>query len=267
VANEFGSKSIGTQEWYDFIGTLSAVVPYVHLGGLNATRALVEMCDLDAESYVLDVGCGTGNTACLIAQNYNSRVMGIDLSEVMIAQAEKRVQQMELAGQVQFQVANIFQLPFEENLFDVAIAESVLTPLAGDKIQAMQELVRVIRAGGLIGINESTIDTAAPAELVTLMEEHPAIHGYFTPDKLRDLLESVGLKVTQMTKGDLPDSQSALKELGFMGFLSFMVKAYPKVLLKLLRDPRFRRASKVDDRMTRLGKAYMAYYLVVGQKP
>jgi hypothetical protein len=49
--------------------------------------------------------------------------------------------------------------------------------------------------------------------------------------------------------------------------LSFMIRVYPKILLKLLHDARFRKASSIDDRITKQGKQYMGYTLIVGQKP
>jgi cyclopropane fatty-acyl-phospholipid synthase-like methyltransferase len=41
---------------------------YFHLGSLKATRELVELCQLDRDKYVLEIGCGTGKTACYIAK-------------------------------------------------------------------------------------------------------------------------------------------------------------------------------------------------------
>ena len=88
--NDIGGKPVGTREWYDFVADLSDVVPIMHLGGRAATRRLLEMCRLDASSRVLDVGCGAGNTACDIAEQYGSRVQGIDISEAMTVKAEER---------------------------------------------------------------------------------------------------------------------------------------------------------------------------------
>jgi cyclopropane fatty-acyl-phospholipid synthase-like methyltransferase len=41
---------------------------HFHLGGFEATRELVELCHMDKDKYVLDVGCASGKTACCIAQ-------------------------------------------------------------------------------------------------------------------------------------------------------------------------------------------------------
>jgi ubiquinone/menaquinone biosynthesis C-methylase UbiE len=264
---ETSQKPVGTGEWYDFIGQLADALPGLHLGGQDATQALLDMCQLDATSRVLDVGCGSGNTACLIAEQYGSRVQGIDISEVMIAKAEERARRQGLRDTVEFRVGDVFQLPFEDDWFDVVIVESVLTPLPGDKKQALAEMVRVLRPGGRMGVNESTVDPSAPPEFLALFAEHPAIYGYFTPQTLRSLFEESGLQVTHMTEAKNVDTPSALKEMGLRGLLSFMMRVYPKILLKLLRDARFRKAGSIDDQITKQGKQYMGYALIVGQKP
>jgi SAM-dependent methyltransferase len=268
--NEKGEPSarpVGIREWYDFIGQLSGVLPGLHLGGEEATRTLLEMCRLETTSYVLDVGCGSGYTACLIAERYGSWVQGIDLSEVMIARAEERARQRGVSDRVEFRVADVFDLPFEDDSFDVAIVESVLTPLPGDKGQAVGEMVRVIRPDGLIAVNESTFDPSGPPELLALFDEHPAIYGTFTPDTLRDLFEGAGLDVMWMTAVRNAEAPSVLKAMGLRGLISFMVRVYPKILLKLLRDARFRKAGAIDDQITKRGKPYMGYALIVGRKP
>jgi ubiquinone/menaquinone biosynthesis C-methylase UbiE len=157
------SKPIGTREWYDFVGQLADTIPGIHMGGQDATRTLLEMCKIDATKRILDVGCGAGHTACLIAEQYGTHVYGIDISEVMIAKANERAGRMGLTDRVEFRTADAYQLPFDDGQFDVVLIESVLTPLPGDKLLALQEMTRVLRPGGLIGANETTVDPAAPA--------------------------------------------------------------------------------------------------------
>lgn len=260
-------KPIGTREWYDFVGQLADALPGMHMGGQDATQTLLDLCSLDATSRVLDVGCGGGNTACLIAKQYGSHVQGIDISEVMITKARERVRQEGLADTVKFQVADTFALPFEDDSFDVIIVESVFTPLPGDKGQALGEMVRVVRPGGMIATNESTVDPAAPKEWLALLDEHPAMYGYFTPETLRAMFEESGLDIVEMIVAQYVSTPQAFKEMGLRNMLSFMFRAYPKILLQMLRDARIRQAGKIDDQLTKRGKEYMGYVLIVGQKP
>ena len=58
----------------------------------------------------------------------------------------------------------------------------------------------------------------------------------------------------------------ALKGMGLPGVLSFMIRAYPKILLQLLRDARIREAGRIHNQITKRTKEYMGYVLIVGQK-
>ena len=52
-----------------------------HMGGLATTQELAGLCHVGAGTYVLDVGCGVGATACYLVKQYDCRVMGVDLRE------------------------------------------------------------------------------------------------------------------------------------------------------------------------------------------
>jgi hypothetical protein len=63
------------------------------------------------------------------------------------------------------------------------------------------------------------------------------------------------------------EAPNALQQFGCGGLLSFVFRVYPKILRKLPRDACFRRASKIDDEVTKRGKEHMGYTLIVGEKP
>ena len=267
MSSDLEKERIGVVEWYDFIANLSDVLPGLHLGGKKATMDLLEMCSLGPETLVLDVGCGAGVTACAIAKVYGSTVTGIDISEVMILKAKEKARKQHVEDKVEFRVADAFNLPFDDNHYDVAIFESVLTPLPGNKTEPLKEVMRVIRPGGLIGANESVFFLSAPVELFEIADKHPAVHGIFTPQKLKDLFEEVNLQIIEMSEVRSSEAPSATREMGLFTILSFMITDYWKVLVKLLTDPRFRKARDIDDRITKTIKEHGGYVLIVGQKP
>jgi ubiquinone/menaquinone biosynthesis C-methylase UbiE len=261
------SKPISTREWYDFVGQLADTLPGIHMGGLEATHKLLVMCNINQHKKILDVGCGAGYTACQIAEQYGARVIGIDLSAVMIDKANQRAQKMRVTDQVEFRKADAYHLPFKDNHFDIVLIESVLTPLSGDKSQAMQEMIRVVQPGGLIGANESTLDPDSPPELLDAMAKHPATYGYFTAQTLRELFEAVGLQRIQMEVTKNVETPSPMKEMGCSGMVIFLFRTYPKIVLTLLRDTRFREASRIDNQITKRSKENLSYTLIVGQVP
>jgi ubiquinone/menaquinone biosynthesis C-methylase UbiE len=95
------------------------------MGGLGATKELIEVCHIDKNSYVLEVGCGAGLTAYYMAKEYGCKLIAIDISEEMIKRAEERAKRKGVEGKVEFKVADAQALPFEDDLFDAVIGESV----------------------------------------------------------------------------------------------------------------------------------------------
>jgi len=260
-------KPVGTRDWYDFIGLLADMIPGIQMGGREATYTLLDMCGVDETKRILDVGCGGGYTACLIAEKYGAHVDGIDISEVMISKAQQRAGRRGVADLVGFRTADAYKIPFDDQSFDVVLVESVLVPLPGDKLQAIREMMRVLRPGGLIGANESTVDSEAPPEMVETFSHHPATYGTLTPDTLRNLFERAGLLGIQIGESWNIETPSPLQGMGCGGLISFMFRVYPKIVFKLLSDSRLREASRIDNQITKGGKEYMGYALITGRKP
>ena len=77
----------------------------------------------------------------------------------------------------------------------------------------------------------------------------------------------MGLQEIRMIEAKSVDTPSPLKGMGLRGLLSFMIRTYPKIIFTLLRDARFRDASRIDSQITKAGKQYMGYALIVGKKP
>jgi ubiquinone/menaquinone biosynthesis C-methylase UbiE len=102
---------------------------------------------------VLDVGCGVGATACYLAKEFGCRVTGVDLRESMVEAARERARREGVSEQVTVRPADAQDLPFADETFDVVLCESVAT-FVEDRQQVADELVRVVKAGGCVGLNE-----------------------------------------------------------------------------------------------------------------
>jgi arsenite methyltransferase len=163
-----------------------------HMGGLEATRELVEACHIDENSYVLDVGCGVGITACYLAGEYGCKVVGVDLSERMVERSRKRAERKNVGDRVEFRVGDAGDLPFEDGVFDAVICESVVA-FPGDKRKVVGEYVRVTKAGGYVGMNEVSWMETPPPELVEYMSHALGQVEFLNPEGWRNLLEDAGL--------------------------------------------------------------------------
>ena len=164
-----------------------------HIGGLKATRELIELCHIDKGKYVLDVGCGVGMTPCYIAKRLGCRVVGVDISERMIDRSKERAKREGVEDRVEFRVADAQNLPFEDAIFDAVIGESV-TAFVEDKQRTVSEYVRVTKPRGYVGLNEANwIKAPLPTELVEYMSRTMGAKPE-TSDGWKELLEGSGLR-------------------------------------------------------------------------
>ncbi len=75
---------------------------------------------------LLDCGCGHGTITTGLAEVVASgRVVGIDLDEKRIVAARKHAGERGV-NDVDFQIANVYQLPFPDDFFDVAFESQIL---------------------------------------------------------------------------------------------------------------------------------------------
>jgi demethylmenaquinone methyltransferase / 2-methoxy-6-polyprenyl-1,4-benzoquinol methylase len=97
---------------------------------------------------VLDLGCGTGKLAALLADR--CRVVGVDVSREMLRLARGRTVPIGLLVQ-----CSAFHLPFRDQAFDAAMSGFVLRNLE-DLGATFDELARVVRPGGSIALVDLT---------------------------------------------------------------------------------------------------------------
>jgi SAM-dependent methyltransferase len=107
---------------------------------------------------VLDVGCGTGADVVEIARivGTDGRVVGVDVSESLIAEARTRWAESGLP--VEFQVGDAHGLEFDDASFDACRTERMLMHVP-DERQAIAEMVRVTRPGGRVAAFDFDWDT------------------------------------------------------------------------------------------------------------
>ena len=94
---------------------------------------------------VLECGCGDGNITSILTNI--TRVWAFDISEEMLRVALNNVKKYGREDNFTSQKADLLNLPFEGESFDVALGFFILHHV-GDVKQAGEELQRIIRPGG-----------------------------------------------------------------------------------------------------------------------
>jgi SAM-dependent methyltransferase len=105
---------------------------------------LADFAGVSGGQRVLDVGCGPGAlTAELVRRLSPSDVTAVDPSEPFVEAARER------NPGVDVQRAAAEQLPFDDGVFDVSLAQLVVHFMA-DPVAGLSEMARVTRAGGVV---------------------------------------------------------------------------------------------------------------------
>lgn len=142
-------SSIAECEVFEFMANYMGLT-VIHPGGLKATKKLIDSMEINSKTKVLDIACGKGSTAFYLAEKYGCQVVGIDISEELIHEANETCAKKGLTRRVKFLVGNAMDLPFDDNQFDAAISQGILVFVV-DKIKTINEASRVIKNGGKAG--------------------------------------------------------------------------------------------------------------------
>lgn len=112
-------------------------------------RVLLEAMALRPGQSALEVGCGPGSDLFDLADIVapGGRLVGLDASEIMLAEARRRAEARGAAAR--FAQGDVEALPFGDGTFDACRAARLLVHLA-DPARAIAEMARVVRPGGRV---------------------------------------------------------------------------------------------------------------------
>lgn len=106
-------------------------------------------------STVLDLGCGTGIFTQEMARQVGPQgiVHAVDIQSEMLDKASSRIRGAGLDGRVRFHHSGAYRLPLDSESVDIAILITTIAEIP-NRLLALEELRRVIRPGGRLGISE-----------------------------------------------------------------------------------------------------------------
>jgi ubiquinone/menaquinone biosynthesis C-methylase UbiE len=152
---------------------------------------LLEAAQPVAGDQVLDVGCGTGHRAVLLASRVK-QVTGFDLTPAMLEQARRLQSEAGLANLTWMQ-GDATALPFDEGDFTLVLSQAMFHH-AADPAATLREMRRVCVAGGRIAVSDLTPPAAkSPAFDAIEMLRDPSHAHALTLDALRTLGADLGL--------------------------------------------------------------------------
>jgi ubiquinone/menaquinone biosynthesis C-methylase UbiE len=233
-----------------------------HMGGHRASELLYSLCHVSEAESVLEIGCGIGVGPVYLARHFRGQVTATDVSEKMLEWARKRAARERLSHRIRFQQADVQALPFEDESFDVVIVESVLS-FVQDKRRALDEIIRVTRTGGYIGVNDSYWLESAPEEGQIDFQLGAEI---LTRQQWKELWSGLPLEGKDILEQQLTIKQETKDRFKWVG-IPYILAAWGRLIKLLWRNPKAR--ASIRSQMNAPVGLYrsMGYGLFVGRKP
>lgn len=130
-----------------------APVDHFHARGFLATVELADRLPIRAGQHVLDIGCGLGGPARYIANRFQCRVSGVDITEAFVEASNKLTALLQMQDQVTIGLGDGHQLPFPDSHFDGAYAQHVTMNVV-DRHRFFAEAFRVLKPGAFFALTE-----------------------------------------------------------------------------------------------------------------
>ena len=163
----------------DFVERLHLVwgLGFLSPGGPDEVRDIVRGLALDG-ARVLDIGCGTGGPAIVLAKETGANLVAIDVEEQLLERATRLARREGVADRIEFRLVEPGPLPFDEASFDVVFSKDSLIHIA-DKAGLYNGILRVLKPGGRFAASDWLSGENA-AEDPAFREYMGAVHLDFT---------------------------------------------------------------------------------------
>jgi ubiquinone/menaquinone biosynthesis C-methylase UbiE len=176
----FGQWFLSTKTWVRYVLT-EAIKDFKYLLGDQVPPV----------NRILDIGCGHGASLTLLEQYFKPKIIvGADIDNILLNNAESAADLCQCEIQLQHETVN--NLSFADESFDMIFCHQLIHHVS-NQTTALQELFRVLAAGGVILISESCRPFIT-SWLVRLLFRHP-MESQKTADEYIELIRSIGFQI------------------------------------------------------------------------
>lgn len=230
-----------------------------HIGGAEATGAVLDRLEIKAGDTLLDMGSGIGGPARQAARRLGCQVVGVDLTPAFVETARTLSRMCGMEDSVRFEVGSVTSLPLDEASMDGAMMLHVGMNVP-DKPGLMREARRVVRPDRRFVVYDvMRLGTGAP-EFPVPWAESPDGSALEEARTYREAAEGAGLLLEEEV-----DRRDAA--LGFFERIQSLAAAggAPRLGLHTLLGPTVR--EKTANMMTAIRGGVIAPVLMVFRTP
>jgi SAM-dependent methyltransferase len=170
-----------------------------------------QLLRLEATSSVLEVGCGSGGYAMHLAKNVGCSILGLDVNEPAVHNANQLAMMSGLKARARFQHCDASQdLPFNDGTFDAVFANDVLCHIPRRR-ELLYEMFRVLKPGGRLLFSDALIIGGMISHEEIATRSSIGYYLYSPPGENERLMEQAGFEKVRVTDTTASASRIANK--------------------------------------------------------
>ena len=148
-----GTRHSGFQDAASYDGLSEAFDRFSEKFSTPLARRLLDAAQVGPADRVLDVGTGTGVVALLAAARVapEARVVGIDISEEMLATARAKAARLPQADRIELRRMDVQAMDLPDASFDAVVSLFAIHHLPDPPV-ALEQMHRVLRPGGRLAV-------------------------------------------------------------------------------------------------------------------
>jgi len=216
-----------------------AKLDHFHVGGLEATDALIRLANIQPTDAVLDLGSGIGGPSRHLASTIGCRVTGLDLTDEYCQVATMLAKSTGLSNLVSYQRGDALTTTFEDAAFDVVWTQHAAMNIE-DKAGLYREIFRLLKKGGRFALHD-VVAGAGPVLYPVPWANRPELSFLITEQDLRTAITAAGFRniVSQDVTSDGVDALARVAaRAGFPGFSlrTLMGDEFPNMIANLMTN-------------------------------
>ena len=164
----------------------------LHPGGLALTNRLGRLMGIQRDDWVVDLASGRGVSAMAVSRAFHCRVAGVEFGHAATAGAAVASRMTLATTRASFLQGDAENPPLASSRFDAVLCECSISVFP-DKSRAVQEMRRLLRLGGTLGLSDVTVEPGSlPRELEGTVGQVLCLSGALNVTGYRQLLKDGG---------------------------------------------------------------------------
>jgi ubiquinone/menaquinone biosynthesis C-methylase UbiE len=125
----------------------------IHVGGFAESMVMAQKAGVKKGDKVLDLCSALGGGLRFLVKNFGVQGFGVDATEHMVNEARKRAADENLGDSIEFRLADVQDVPWSDENFDVVWGEDAWCYVA-DKERLISEAARLLKKGGTLAFSD-----------------------------------------------------------------------------------------------------------------